>query len=155
MPEAGLAFGQRRVACLQFVRHFLQCLPQVVEIATALQAWQVGEIACANAFHACTQRGHGPQNAPVRQGQQAQRTKQHGHRQHHCLCTELVPGFCGHRAQVIVNPQHALARGAHFARLQAHGDRGHCRQSQLRTVQRQELTLRPANLPHGVFGVAG
>ena len=61
--------------CVPAIRcHFLQCLPQVVEIATALQAWQVGEIACANAFHACTQRGHGPQNAPVRQGQQAQRT---------------------------------------------------------------------------------
>ena len=155
MPEAGLAFGQRRVACLQFARHLFKGLAQVVEIATALQAWQVGEIACANAFHACTQRGHGPQNAPARQGQQAQRTKQHGHRQHHCLCTELVPGLCGHGAQVVINPQHALARGAHFARLQAHGDRGHCRQSQLRTVQRQELTLRPANLAHGVFGVAG
>ena len=155
MPEAGLAFGQRRVACLQFARHLFKGLPQVVEIATALQAWQVGEIACANAFHACTQRGHGPQNAPVRQGQQAQRTKQHGHRQHHGLCVTLLPGFSGDGAQVVINPQHALARGAHFARLQAHGDRGHCRQSQLRTVQRQELALRPANLAHGVFGVAG
>ena len=117
MPEARFAFGQRRVACLQFVRHFLQCLPQVVEIATALQAWQVGEIACANAFHAYTQRGHGPQNAPVRQDQQAQRTKQHGHRQHHGLCVALLPVFNGNGAQVVINPQHALARGAHFARL--------------------------------------
>ena len=37
LAEAGLAFCQRGVACLQFVRHFLQCLPQVVEIATALK----------------------------------------------------------------------------------------------------------------------
>ena len=76
-----------------------RCLPCIVEIATALQAWQVGEIV-VNAFHAQHQRGHGPQNAPARQGQQAQRTKQHGHRQHHCLCTNCsrFPATTGRRS---------------------------------------------------------
>ena len=138
-----------RVACLQFARHLFKEPGPGGKSPLLPRAWQMGEIACANAFHACTQRGLRSVNAPSARPA-GQRTKQHGLPPAiHTACTSWFQVSLRPRAQVA---NQSTAPGAW--RLPSNwspGDRGHCRQATSCARSSVKLTLRAANLAHGVF----